>query len=222
MPILEPQVEQAVQRRLRKSPPFSDDDIAPLDTLAVLFPRDLSDLTRFPMLTTLHVVGYGGRDLDALTGHPQLATLSMEFSALADISAVLTLPMIRRVQLPLNAIEDITVLRSGLPKLREVDLTGNPLSEESYLEVVPELRQQVRETVTVSEEREWQITRKLHAAGVPFDYFRQGDVNLLCRPGLAFTDTPDAGHAEVGPDELEAILQRGADEVHKLFARKPG
>ncbi|MGX1542746.1 hypothetical protein [Streptomyces adustus] len=220
MPALEPQLERAVQRRLQRNPPFSDDDLAQLDTLAVLFPRDLSDLARFPMLRTLHVVGYGGRDLSALAGQPRLATLSMEFSALADVSAVQTLPMIRRLKLPLNAIEDITALRSGLPKLREVVLTGNPLSEESYREVVPELRQRVRETVTVSEEREWQITRKLYAAGVPFDYFRRGDVYLLCRPGLAFTDTPDAGHAEIGPDELEAVLERGPEEVHKLFARK--
>ncbi|MDL4776658.1 MULTISPECIES: leucine-rich repeat domain-containing protein [Thermomonosporaceae] len=222
MPLLEPQVEQAVQRRLQGNPPFSDADFAQLDTLAVLFPCDLGDLARFPMLSTLHVVGFGGCDLAALAGHPRLASLSMRFSALADVSAVLTLPMIRRLQLPLNAIEDISALRSGLPKLREVDLTGNPLSEESYCEVVPELRQRVRETVTVSEEREWQITRRLYAAGVPFDYFRHGDTYLLCRPGLAFTGTPDAGHAEIGPDELEAVLQRGPEEVHKLFAREAG
>ncbi|WP_405614826.1 hypothetical protein [Streptomyces sp. NBC_01508] len=220
MPFLEPQVEQAVIRELRRYPPFSDDDIADVDALAVLFPRDLGDLARFPMLRTLHVVGYGGRDLAALAGHPRLASLSMRFSALADVSAVLTLPTIRRLKLPLNAIEDITALRSGLPKLREVDLTGNPLSEESYRELVPELRQRVRETVTVSREREWQITRKLHAAGVPFDYFRQGDTYLLCRPGLAFTNTPDAAHAEIGPAELEAVLRRGANEVHKLFTRE--
>lgn len=218
MLFLEPQVERAVQRRLQRNPPFSDSDVAQLDTLAVLCPRDLDDLARFPMLRTLHVVGYGGRDLAPLTHHPRLATLSLQLSTLVDVSAVLTLPMIRRLQLPLNAIEDITALRSGLPKLREVDLTGNPLSDESYREVVPELRQQIRETVTVSEEREWQITRKLYAAGVPFDYFRRGDTYLLCRPGLALTDTPNAGHVEIGPGELEAVLQRGAGEVHKLFA----
>ncbi|MEH0573805.1 MULTISPECIES: hypothetical protein [Streptomyces] len=222
MPLLEPQVEEAVQRRLQRNPPYSDDDLAQLDTLAVLFPRDLGDLARFPMLKTLRVVGYPGRDLAALAGHPQLASLSVRFSALADVSAVQTLPMIRRLKLPLNAIEDISALRSGLPKLREVDLTGNPLSEESYRELVPELRQRVRETVTVSEEREWQITRKLYAAGVPFDYFRQGNTYLLCRPGLEFTDKPNASHAEIGPDELEAVLQRGPEEVHKLFAREAG
>lgn len=220
MPLLEPQFEQAVQRRLRRNPPFSDDDIAQLDALAVLFPRDLGDLARFPMLRTLVVVGYGGRDLAALAGHKQLASLSIRFSALADVSVVPTLPMISRLKLPLNAIEDISALRSELPILREVDLTGNPLSEESYREVLPELRLEVRETVTVSEEREWQITRKLHTAGVPFDYFRQGDTYLLCRPGLAFTDTPDAGHVEIGPDELEAVLQQGTEEVHKLFGRE--
>ncbi|MFE4656874.1 hypothetical protein ACFRFJ_09330 [Streptomyces hydrogenans] len=218
MQTLEPQVEKAVQRRLQKNPPFTDDDLAQLDVLAVVFPRDLSDLTRFPMLRTLHVVGYGGRDLAPLTDHPCLASLSMEFSALADVSALRTLPMIRRLLLPLNAIEDVSVLRSGLPRLREVDLTGNPLSEKSYRTVIPELRQRIEETVAVSDEREWQITRKLYAAGLPFDYFRRGDTYLLCRPGLAFTDTPDAGHAVIGPDELEAVLQRGVDEVHKLFA----
>ncbi|MFJ1798919.1 hypothetical protein [Streptomyces sp. NPDC088180] len=222
MSFIEPQFDQAVRRELQRNPPFSDDDIAQIDALAVLFPHSLGDLARFPMLRTLHVVGYAGHDLAALTGHPRLASLSMRFSALADVSAVLTLPRIRRLQLPLNAIEDITALRSGLPKLREVDLTGNPLSEESYLEVVPELRRQIRETVVVSEEREWQITRKLHASGVPFDYYRQGETYLLCRPGLAFTNSPNAGHAEIGPAELEAVLQRGADEVHKLFERQSG
>ncbi|QXE33808.1 hypothetical protein KQY30_05385 [Streptomyces sp. GMY02] len=222
MRLLEPQVERAVQRRLQRNPPFSNDDLAQIDTLAVLFPRDLGDLARFPMLKSLHVVGYGGRDLAALAGHPRLAALSMEFSALADISAVRTLPTIRSLQLPLNSIEDITALRFELPKLYEVVLTGNPLSEESYHEVVPELRQRGTEIVTVSEEREWQITRKLYAAGVPFDYFRRGDTYLLCRPGLEFTDKPSAAHAEIGPEELEAVLRRGPEEVHKLFDRKAG
>ncbi|MFE1268268.1 hypothetical protein [Streptomyces sp. NPDC058758] len=219
MPTLEPQVERAVQRRLQKPPPFTDDDLAQLEGLAVVFPHDLSDLARFPMLRTLRVVGYGGRDLASLTGHPHLSSLSMEFSALVDVSVVRTLPMIRRLLLPRNAIEDISALRSGLPRLREVDLTGNPLSEESYRTVIPELRQRIEEAAAVSEEREWQITRRLYAAGVPFDYFRKGGKYFLCRPGLAFTDTPDAGHAEIAPDELEAVLRRGADEVHKLFAR---
>lgn len=218
MSLLDPQIEQAVRRKLQKDPPFSDNDLAQLDALAVLFPRSLADLTRFPKLEALLVIGYGGRDLAPLSNHPQLSTLSVRFSALRDVSAVSTLPMIRRLKLPLNAIEDITVLRSGLPKLREVDLTGNPLSEESYRQVVPELRQKAKETVTVSGEREWQITRKLYAAGVPFDYFQEGDTYLLCRPGLAFTDKPSAGHAEIAPDELEAVLQRGAEEVYRLFA----
>lgn len=217
MQFTEPQFERAVQRRLRRNPPFSDDDLAHIEALALLFPRDLSDVVHFPMLRTLNVIGYGGRDLAALADHSRLASLSLRFSALADVSAVPTMPMISRLKLPLNAIQDATALLSGLPELREVDLTGNPLSEESYHEVVPALRQRVRESVAVSEEREWQITRKLHAAGIPFDYFRQDDTYLLCRPGLEFTDTPDAGHARIEPADLEAMLQRDPKEIHELF-----
>ncbi|MFI0723804.1 hypothetical protein [Streptomyces sp. NPDC021224] len=220
MSFLEPQIERAVQRRLKRNPPFGDADIAQIEALAVLFPRDLGDLARFPMLRTLNVIGYGGRDLSVLAGHPRLASLSMRFSALADVSAVPTLPSIRRLKIPLNAIEDISPLRSGSTKLREVDLVGNPLLEESYREVVPELRQQATETVNVSEEREWKITRKLYAIGLPFDYFRQGDTYLLCRPGLEFTNTPDAGHLEIAPADLEEVLQRGPEEVRRLFITK--
>ena len=219
MPHLDPAVERGIELTLQRPGPYTDADLTELESLPVRGPRDLSSLARFTGLRVLLLIGYVGRDLSVLAEHPALENVTVEFSAVADVDALATVRTLSRIYLRANAIEDVSALRTGLPRLREVDLTGNPLSEESYRKVVPELRERARETVTVSGEREWLITRRLYAAGIPFDYFRKGSSYRLCRPGLDYTDMPQANHARIEPDELEAILDRDPARVHDLFGK---
>lgn len=215
MTTIDPKIERAVQLQLQRDPPFTEEDLATVEGLAVPRATDISDLQRFPALRVLRLIGYGGRDLQPLAGMP-LSVLTVEVSAVSDLATVAELPKLRRLRVPNNSIIEIDVLAADTHQFRELDLTGNPLSEHAFHEVVPELRGRVSE-LRVSDEREWQITRRLHEAGLPFDYYRDDEGYRLCRPGLEHTDYPDADHLEIEPDELKAILERDPSAIPGLF-----
>ncbi|MFD1048980.1 hypothetical protein ACFQ1S_27305 [Kibdelosporangium lantanae] len=108
------------------------------------------------------------------------------------------------------------VLAEAGREFMELDLTGNPLSDRAYYEVVPAVRDRV-EDLRVSGEGEWKLTRRLYAAGLPFDYYRNNHGYWLCRPGLEHTDHPGADHLGIGPDELEAVLDRDPSVIPGMF-----
>jgi Leucine-rich repeat (LRR) protein len=213
---IDPIIEHAIQLQLQRDPPFTDDDLATVEVLGVLHATDISDLRRLTGLEVLRLEGYGGQDLRPLAGLP-IGTLAVEFSAVSDLAVVAELPGLSRLIASNNAITDIDVLTADDRRFRKLDLTGNPLSDHSYYDVIPELRGRTSE-LRVSGEREWRLTRRLHASGLPFDYYRDDEGHWLCRPGLDHTDYPDSDHLEIAPDELEAILDRDPADIPGLFA----
>jgi hypothetical protein len=216
MTTLAPAIEQAVQLQLGQEPPFTDEDLATLETLPVLRPTDISDLSRFPALRALVLIGYGGTDLQPLAGL-SLVTLDIEVSAVSDLEIVTQLPNLRILKARCNAIAEIDVLVADERDFMKVDLTGNPLSDRAYHEVVPKLRERVPR-LRISEEHEWRLTRRLYTAGLPFDYYRDdGGSYRLCRPGLENTPNPNADHLAIEPDELEAVLDRDPFEIPGMF-----
>ncbi len=212
---MNPAIERAVQLQLQQDPPFTEDDLAAVEVLAVLRPTDISELRQFTSLRVLRLNGYGDEDLQPLAGLP-IKSLDIEVSAVSGLAVVAELPALSMLAVPNNFITEIDVLAAGDHRLRELDLTGNPLSDRAYYEVIPELRDRVPE-LQFSGEREWKLTRKLHASGLPFDYYRNARGYWLCRPGLNHTAKPNADHLEIEPDELEAILDRDPAEIPGLF-----
>jgi hypothetical protein len=213
---INPAIEQAIQLQLQRDPPFTDDDLVAVEILAVLRPTDISGLARLTNLEVLRLNGYGGDDLQPLSGLP-IRALAIEVSAVSDLAVVAELPTLSRLTVPKNAITDIDVLVEDDRQFRELDLTGNPLSDHAYLELVPQLRDRVRE-LRVSDEREWRLTRRLYAAGLPFDYYRNDRGYWLCQPGLEHTSYPNADHLAIEPDELEAVLDRDPAEIPGMFS----
>jgi hypothetical protein len=216
MTTLDPAIEQAVQLQLGQDPPFMEEDLATLETLPVLRPTDISDLSRFPALRALVLIGYGGTDLRPLAGL-SLVTLDIEVSAVSDLAIIAELPKLRILKARCNAITEIDVLVADERDFMKVDLTGNPLSDRAYHQVVPKLRERVPR-LQLSEEREWRLTRRLYAAGLPFDYYRDDSGSFrLCRPGIEYTPNPNADHLAIEPDELEAVLDRDLTEIPGMF-----
>ncbi|MEW1848071.1 hypothetical protein AB0392_59790 [Nonomuraea angiospora] len=215
MPITDPAVERAIQLQLQRDPPFTEQDLAAVEALAVLSATDISDVPRLTGLRVLHLVGYGGRDLKPLAGMP-ITVLGVKVSAVSDLTVVAELPRLRRLRAHNNAIAELDVLATDGRDFRELDLTGNPLSDHAYHEVVPALRERLPH-LRVSDEREWRLTRRLHAVGLPFDYYRDDEGYWLCRPGLEHTAYPDADHLKIEPDELEELLDRDPSEIPELF-----
>src|SRR5262245_58933861 len=139
---MNPAIERAVQLQLHQDPPFTDEDLATVEVLAVLGPTDISDLARLRSLRVLRLNGYGGRDLQPLAGLP-IEALEVEVSAVTDLAVVAELPELCRLNAPNNAITDIDVLTTGDHRFLELELTGNPLSDRAFHDVVPKLRAQI-------------------------------------------------------------------------------
>jgi hypothetical protein len=215
MATMNPAVERAIQLQLQRDPPFTGQDLATVETLAVLRATDLGDLTGLTSLRALVLIGYGGRDLGPLASLPIVA-LEVEVGAVSDLSVVAQLPRLRILKARNNAIAEIDVLVADERHFMEVDLTGNPLSDRAYHEVVPRLRERLPQ-LRVSDEREWRLTRRLRAAGLPFDYYRDDEGYWVCRPGLELTAYPNADHLKIEPDELEEVLDRDPAEIHGMF-----
>jgi hypothetical protein len=215
MPIMNPAVERALQLQLQKDPPFSEEDLSAVPTLGVLRPTDISDLARLTSLQALVLIGYGGHDLAPLAGLP-IMSLKVEVSAVRDLGVVAELSELRILKVRNNAIVEVDVLTDCGCDFVELDLTGNPLSDRAYREVVPGLHERLP-GLRVSGEREWRLTRRLYAAGLPFDYYRDNEAYWLCRPGLEHTDFPNADHLKLDPEELEAILDRNPAEIPAMF-----
>lgn len=215
MTTINPAVERAIELQLQRDPPFTERDLAAVEGLAVLGATDISDLSRLTGLRVLRLMGFGGRDLKSLAGL-SISVLVVEVSAVSDLAVVAELPKLRRLRARNNMIAEIDVLAVGERRFRELDLTGNPLSDHAYHEVVPRLRERLPQ-LRVSGEREWQLTRRLYAASLPFDYYRDDEGHWLCRPGLEHTAYPDADHLKIEPDELEVILDRDPSELPGLF-----
>ncbi|MEU6549141.1 hypothetical protein ABZ915_02495 [Streptomyces sp. NPDC046915] len=215
MTTLDPAIERAIQLQLQRDPPFTRQDLAAVEGLAVLGATDISDLARLTGLRVVRLIAYGGRDLTPLAGLP-VTVLEVKVSAVSDLAVVGELPKLRRLRARNNAITEIDVLASDERPFRELDLTGNPLSDHAYHEVLPVLRER-QPQLRVSGEREWRLTRRLHASGLPFDYYHDDEGYWLCRPGLEHTAYPDADHLEIEPDELEAALDRDPSGIPGLF-----
>lgn len=217
MPSMNPAVERALQLQLQQDPPFSEQDLTSVERLGVLSPTDIGDLARLTRLRTLVLVGYGGRDLMPLAGLP-IVSLKIEVSTVQGLEVVAELPALRILGARNNAITEIDVLGETRRPLAELDLIGNPLSDRAYRQVVPQLLERIPQ-LQVSGEQEWSLTRRLYAAGLPFDYYRDGDGYWLCRPGLDHTGFPDADHLKIDPDELGVILDRDPAEIPAMFPR---
>lgn len=217
MPAMNPAVEQAIVRQLQKPAPFTDEDLARVVMLAVLRPTGLDGMERLSRLRALVITGYGGRDLDALAGLA-ISTMDIRVSAVDNLEIVTQLPRLRTLIVKNCAVEEIDVLAESEHRVDELDLTGNPLSEHAYTEVLPHLGERIDRSLLFSSEREWRLTRRLHASGLPFGYYRDTDGYHLCRPGLRYTDTPDGDHLTIEPDELERILDRDPSQIPGLFA----
>lgn len=181
----------------------------------MLSATDVGDVAQLTGLRVLRLIGYGGRDLKPLAGLP-ITILEVKVSAVSDLMVVAELPRLRRLCARNNAITEIDVLTAGERHFLELDLTGNPLSDHAYHDVVPVLRERLPHLL-VSDERAWRLTRRLYEAGLPFDYYRDDEGHWLCRPGLEHTAYPDADHLKIEPDELEDLLDRAPSEIPGLF-----
>ncbi|MDG4791656.1 hypothetical protein O7626_38170 [Micromonospora sp. WMMD1102] len=195
--------------------PFWDEELDKIVTFGVRHARSISGLERCRSLEVLVLSGYGCADLPDLSGFSELSSLKVADSELRDIGPVRTAPSLLVLNVERSLVTDISVTLE-CTELSLLDVTGNPLSDVSYREVLPELRAKGVD-VHASDELDWSLTRALHESGLPFAFYQHADGHRLSRPGLTHSATPEAGHVDITPQELAHLLATSPEEIEPLF-----
>ncbi|GAA2254256.1 hypothetical protein GCM10010232_49080 [Streptomyces amakusaensis] len=174
----------------------------------------------FPSLQRLIITGCDPVSVEQFSMLEGLRTLTLEDSGFSDLSGIESLPLLS-VSFPRNCVKDLRSLL-GIPHLLQVDVTGNPLSDHSFHQIIPALRESGCR-VTASEELEWKLTVRLHSAGVRISCYRdpQGQGYKLFRPGLGLTDAPQYAHPLVSAGDIRALLTGDPSAAHRYFDGEP-
>lgn len=165
----------------------------------------------------LHLLGCDAVDIKAISRLTSLDSLVINDSGLTSLDGMDDLPLIQ-FNINRNLVTDLTPLL-GLRNVQNLDTIGNPLTVESYEEVLPELRGRGM-YITASERSEWELTLRMQAAGLPFICYHNHDALRLASPGFRLTERPNFGHSAVTEDELREALDEDPQRVYQLFERK--
>ncbi|WP_435598431.1 hypothetical protein [Streptomyces anulatus] len=221
----DPALRKALERDLRHPQPFSSDELGSVKALHVWHARTLFGLDRCSNLQLLIAVGCDASiDLADVIGLERLSCLIVRDSGVNNLNALDHRSWTTRLSLytPRNCITDAAPL-TRIPRLQDADLTGNPLSETSYRNVVPALREQGTR-VLVSGELEWKVTHHLHEHGIPVSCYKKKGASAftLCRPGLELTDSPEYGHIDLQEREVRSLLNGNPENSLRFFPEEIG
>jgi hypothetical protein len=211
----DPGLVEGLSRAVGHEPPFSDADKSGVDMLHIANAKDFRELEGCSALATLIVVGSDPVSLADFEKLP-LRSLTVTDSALRGISEIEQLGLLG-LDVPRNCIRDITPLCSGV-KPKFIDVTGNPLSERSYREVIPDLISQGRR-IKFSGELEWEVTVRMHDAGILVSCYVDNLGYRLCRPGLQLTEMPQFAHPLVTENDIRRLLDDDPRNVLQFFDR---
>ncbi|WP_198533816.1 leucine-rich repeat domain-containing protein [Streptomyces odonnellii] len=200
---LDPAVSQAITRVVGHEPPFSTEEYRGVEDLHIRRARDLSNLARCESLAILVLVACDPVESNQLSGIPHLRSLTIRDSGLNSLEGLTDLSLLS-LYAPRNFIRDITPLMS-IARLRNLDLTGNPLSSKSYRQLIPQLSEKGCRVI-FSDEFEWSLTRRLHDAGVPVTCYRSSHEYRLCRPGIKLTEFPEYAHPVIQLSDAESLF----------------
>ncbi|MFB6900077.1 hypothetical protein [Streptomyces hydrogenans] len=185
-----------------------------VEELNVRQARSLAGLASFSSLRRLILSGCDPVALDMLPALGQLRMLRIEDSALDNLDGIASFSLLAAT-LPRNFLKDLTPLLE-VSSLLQVDVSGNPLSEYSYQEVIPQLEANGCR-VKGSGELEWRTTVHLHDGGVPVSVYADGSGYRLCRPGLALTDFPQYEHPVLSEVAVRSLLSGEPREAYAYF-----
>ncbi|MFE6102230.1 hypothetical protein ACFVQ4_19970 [Streptomyces laurentii] len=194
------------------------ENAADISYLTVRYAREYSGLEECIGLEFLVLVGCDVDHIPLLDRHPSLRQLSVRDSAVRGIDGVQFGRKLYQIELPRNFVEDVEPLLE-CAQLNSVDVTGNPLSDASYYEVLPKLeRKGVRISAPTPQERDLML--RMRSIGLPFAYYHMGDSYRLSRPGLKLTDMPQADHIKINPEELDSLIESGRETLAGIFDRR--
>ncbi|MEU6609180.1 hypothetical protein ABZ922_29695 [Streptomyces shenzhenensis] len=212
---IDPEFDRSVTRAIGHGFPVTAQECESVTELVMQRVRDLGPIADFRSLEQLIMVGCDPVSVRRIESLAKLRMLSIEDSALRDISGIESLPILN-FSMPRDFVADIEPLLH-VPTLLQVDVTGNPLSDVSYREIIPKLVEKGCR-VQFSQELEWRVTVRLQAAGVGVACYESARGYRLCRPGLGLTDAPQYGHPVITKEDAEGFLKGDPEESLRFFS----
>jgi len=214
---MDPAVSKGLARAIGHPAPFTREEMGSIDRVQIRRAKSISGVHVCDSLRTIILAGCDSINLGELSGLKDLDTLFVSDSAVRELTPIEPLQL-ATCNIPRNMITDLTPLLN-IPRLVFVNVIGNPLSQLSYEEVIPQLKGRGIE-VEMSGELEWRITTRLHRSGVPISCYKAPDSYRLCRPGFALTPFPDYDHAAISEDDARSLLDRDPEDAHRFFEDK--
>ncbi|MGW1433304.1 hypothetical protein ACWD6K_32380 [Streptomyces sp. NPDC002431] len=214
---LDPAIAEALSFEIGHDAPFNKEELASVSELATKYVTDPSSIKYCKKLKIAILIGCDPFSLQALEGLEGLRFLTVQDSGLHDFRGVENLNL-WKLQAPRNFVEDLTPLLD-LESSCEIDVTGNPISPQSYSEVVPELSHRGHH-IKLSEELPWKVTVRLHSEGVKVSCYQGRGGFRLCRPGLALTSSPDYSHPVISVDQTRELLTCPPHHAYSYFERE--
>ncbi len=218
-------LEAAIAFRFRnQSVPYTDADVEALDQLQYFAGGEVPyGLEHVPNLVSLTFRGCGAIDLRRDLGfRPKVRRLTCWQCMLTDVSEIAQLlPGLDALDVGINQVRDIRALLE-LPKLRMVRLAGNPLDEESFRVVYPELKRRGKVNLNgangergLVDERDWELMQLFVARGLKLSAYRVNGKTNVAAPGHTVYRSPEGMGRDVGPSQVRRILDEnpGIDEA---------
>ncbi|MGW3165785.1 hypothetical protein ACWC9Q_23490 [Streptomyces sp. NPDC001142] len=209
---------KAVQRTLGHAPPFTTAELEGVEDLHISSNAGLAGLDAFPSLDLLILVACDPVDTAQLSRCKSLSTLEARLTGMSGLEGLVGLNLLS-CYVPQNCIRDIGPLMR-IERLRNLDVTGNPLSEHTYNVLIPELRKRGCRVI-MSERFEWGITCRFHDAGIPISCYRNKvdsrDGYRLGTVGLRFTESPHFGHPYITTSQAEALAKGDLRQAFAYF-----
>ncbi len=144
----------------RHEPPYSAEELGAIEMLIVHKEENWDVLKYCHGITSLTIETSQFPSLEPLETLSKLERLEVTQSTLRDLSNIGLFSALHVATLDFNLIEDASPLLE-LEGICSIGLSGNPLSEKSYYEVVPALREDGK-GVYVDDEEIWRLCRDIH------------------------------------------------------------
>lgn len=196
----------------RRKPPFTAAELQEITSVdTAVGAATLQDLKHFPRLEDLYLNWSCAQDYGVIGEVGEhLSWLQINCSTVTDLGFIEGCPKVWSVELRFNHIEDLSPLldHENLENM-SIDIVGNPLSEESFYQVLPELEERAS-LVSADQEDVWKLQRHLWELGCRASYgeWRGTEMvvqSLACKLGekVRFEISPEALERELSVDGVD-------------------
>ena len=200
----------------RIEPPFSEEKLRGSRWLIVSSRvRSVEDLVHLPNLKKLKLQWSCAQNYSAIgKACPKLDHIDLRFSTVREVGFAGGCPQLKHFWLVFNHVEDLTPLLDH-PNLENMslDIRGNPLTDESFYEVLPRLEERLR-GLQAPYESVWKLQRRMWEEGHRASYAGYRGYSLVVQPLACELD--EEVQFRIKPDELERELSVDGADIEEI------